>query len=424
MSMLRALRADILFYLAGTGVYALSQWLLVIVYARAGGPEAVGLFAIATAISAPLVVLSQMSMRQVMIADVARRFSFAEYLTARWTLSIAAVVASFIVAVSIGYRGAALLTITAFGVGRAFESVSDIFYARSQAQGGLRRVSGYTGVRGLATLAASGGAMLATHSMVVSALAFAIASLACQLMVRALEQRLFRPEQAGWARARLSRELLLHSAPLALSQFLVSLTAYAPRLILQHFGGERLAGQAGAVEYFLSLGLLGVAALGQAGLAPMAQAFHRGDRGGFVRLVATITAGSAALGVGMAFAAYVAGERVILALYGASFDEAASAAAIIIAGGAFGYVASILGYAVSVTGRYDRMIGWSVAALIVTLAGSYLAVWQSGLPGLGYALAASGSVSALGYVHLLRRAFNHLPGASSEDGKERRVAHG
>lgn len=424
MNLTRSLKTDVIFYLAGTGFYALSQWLMVIVYARINGPEGVGLFAIATAISAPIVVLSQMSMRQVLIADVVQRFHFSDYLVARWLFSAVAIVAIVCFAAIIGYRGVALLTITAFGIGRAFESVSDIFYARSQAHDGLRRVSSYTGIRGAITLAASGGAMLITHSMLISALAFALASLFCQLAVRSIEGKLIVEKAIGIARRKLSRELLLHSLPLAVSQFLISLTAYAPRLILQHFGGEQLAGQAGVVEYFLSLGLLGVAALGQASSSPMAKAYHRGDRRSFSKIVTILVAGATLLGSGLALAAYLAGEKVIMLLYGPSFAQAGTAAFIIIAGGVFGYVASILGYAVSATGHYKRMIGWSMAVLTVTIAGGYLAIANYNLAGLGYVLAASGIVNILGYVHLLRRAYALIPDVTSMDHSERNHAHG
>jgi O-antigen/teichoic acid export membrane protein len=424
MSAARSLKADVIFYLAGTGIYAASQWLLVVIYARAIGPEAVGLFAIATAISAPIMVLSQMSMRQVLIADVGRRFDFGEYVKARWVLSVAATAAIVLGAIALDYRGAALLTITAFGVGRAFESVSDIFYARCQAHGGLRRVSLYTGVRGVVTLAAAGSTMLATTDMLLSATAFAVASMICQMMVRTIESRHIGDDARILPKRMLSSALLLHAAPLAISQFLISLTAYSPRLTLQHFGGDQLAGQAGAIEYFLSLGLLGVAALGQAASAPLAQAYHRGDRRGFVSLVTMTAATSAALGVGMSLAAQLVGRQAILALYGPSFGEAAAAAGMIIAGGSFSYVASALGYAVSATGQYDKLVGWSALVLAVTLTGSYLAIGRFSLDGLALTLAISGTLNILVYIHLLRRACSRMRKSSGDQDHGPGVAHG
>lgn len=429
----RSLKADAMLYLVGTGIYALSQWSLVVIYARAGGPDAVGLFAIATAIGAPLIALSQMSMRQVLIADVGGRFDFGQYLAARWALSAVAVIAIIATAAVMGYGGTALLTIAGFGLGRAFESVSDIFYARSQAHGGLRRVSMYTGLRGAVTLAVSGGTMVATHNMAVSAAAFALASLACQWLVRTVERRsIAMPVTPPTVTAPMTvvtrqwvpRALLLHSAPLAIAQFLIALTAYAPRLILQHFGGEGLAGQAGVVEYFLSMGLLGVAALGQASSSPIAHAFHGGDRHRFNRLVATVMAGATVLGAGIALSVILFGHWAILALYGPAFTDAADAAVPIIIGGSFGYVASVLGYAVSATGRYERMVGWSVAVLVVTLAGGFVAIGTFGLAGLGYALAASGIVNILAYIHLLRRAGRSMPILRDADDENGVVAHG
>jgi len=418
-----SLGRDAIAYLAGTGIYALCQWLLVVVYARVAGPEGVGLFAVATAISAPLIVLSQMSMRQVMIADVAQRFRFEDYLNKRWALSCLAVGAVGLVALAFGYRTLSLLVILAFAIGRALESVSDIFYARAQARGGLGRVSGYIAFRGVATLAGSGGVMAATGSMALSAVAFALTSLVCQLLVRHVENRLFltatcpRPQSSSW-------ELLLHASPLAVSLFLVSLAAYAPRLVMQQLGGERLAGQASAVEYLLSIGLLGVAALGQAGSAPLAHAYHGGDRRGFVRLAALIATAAGALGVAMTGAAFIFGRSAILALYGEPFEQAASAAAAIMAGGAVGYVASALGYAVSSTGRYARMIIWSVVVLAVTVAGSYLAVSRWGLAGLGIALAVAGATNILAYVHLLARALRDDRDTMADGAGQRRAFDG
>lgn len=421
MSIARSLKADAFFYLAGTSAYALTQWLLVIVFARVAGPEGVGLFAVATAISAPIIALSRMSMRQILIADVSRRFAFADYLNARWALSIAALAAIILVSLVIEYRGVALLTILGFCLGRVIESVSDIFYARSQANDGLNRVSAYTAARGIITLIMTGGTALATDSLLAAAAAFSLASLACQLAVRMAEQRFLSAEPTG---RRLSRALLQHAAPLAFAQFLIALTAYAPRLILQHFGGEQLAGQASSVEYFLAIGALGVAALGQAASSPMATAFHAGQRGGFVRIVVIIATAAGLLAVGTGFAAHLFGRLAIESLYGPAFSQAASAAPTIVTGGVVGYVASILGYAVSSTGRYNRMIGWSVAVLVTTLVGGYLMVGRLGLDGLGYALAVSGVINIVGYVHLLHRALGTLPALPERERERERALHG
>lgn len=419
----RSLKTDVIFYLLGSGVYAVSQWAMVIVYARAGGPEAVGLFTIATAIGAPLIALSQMSMRQVLIADVGNRFDFSQYLAVRWVLSGIAVLAIVAVAGLMQYRGAALMTIAGFGLGRAFESVSDIFYARSQANGGLQRVSVYTGLRGVVTLILAGGVMIVTQSMVASAFAFALASLVCQLLVRTVEQRRISTPIARAPR-RLPRELLLHAAPLATAQFVIALTAYSPRLVLQHFGGERLTGQAGVVEYFLAMGLLGVAALGQASSSPMARAFHDGDRNRFNRLVVNAAIGAAGLGAGIALFATLFGRWAILTLYGSAFGQAADAAAPIIVGGMFGYVASVLGYAVSATGRYRNMVWWSMMILAVTLISAFGFIGSFGLAGLGYALAASGIVNILAYIHLLHRAVRHMSPSSAQYNRSDEIAHG
>ncbi|VXD00979.1 lipopolysaccharide biosynthesis protein [Sphingomonas sp. 8AM] len=404
MKLARSLKTNALVYLIGTGLYALTQWALVVVFARSQGPAAVGLFAVATAVSAPIIVLSQMSMRQVLIADVKGRFSFVDYLRARWLLSVVAFLTIVAVALAIGYRGKGLLIIAGFALGRVFESVSDIYYAQSQAEGGLHRVSFYTAARGIVTLSIAAGAAIVTHDLLTAACGFAVASLLCQLGVREIEGRII-PESRRKPTLRLSGALLRHAAPLAVSQFLIAATAYAPRLILQHFGGEQLAGQASAVEYFLAMGTLGVAALGQAASAPIAAAYHRASDRTFVRLVTMIAGGAVLLAAIMALAANLFGHAVILALYGSSFEAAAQAAPAIVTGGVVGYIASVLGYAVSATGRYDHMVRWAFAVLLTTIIGGCVMVDRFGLIGLGYALAVGGALNIAAYVHLLHRAW-------------------
>ncbi|MBI3696996.1 MAG: hypothetical protein HY238_19450 [Acidobacteria bacterium] len=72
--------------LAGTAAYAASQWGMVVVLARLGDPVLVGHCAVAVALTAPPLMLSNLQLRQVVAADAEGRWRRA----ACWKLRLAA----------------------------------------------------------------------------------------------------------------------------------------------------------------------------------------------------------------------------------------------------------------------------------------------------------------------------------------------
>src|SRR5262245_13972129 len=143
-----SIRINAAWMFAGTGVYALCQWMIAIVLARLGGSEAVGLFAFGSAISMPVVVASQLALRQVLLADTRKRYAFSDYFTLRSGATIGALVAIASIAVALGYRGESLVAIVGIAVGRCCESISDIHYARLQQSERLAQVARFTMLRG------------------------------------------------------------------------------------------------------------------------------------------------------------------------------------------------------------------------------------------------------------------------------------
>jgi O-antigen/teichoic acid export membrane protein len=55
---------------AGQGVYALSQWGVLVVLARLAGPEALGCFALALAVTAPVMLPSNLALRSALVTDL------------------------------------------------------------------------------------------------------------------------------------------------------------------------------------------------------------------------------------------------------------------------------------------------------------------------------------------------------------------
>jgi O-antigen/teichoic acid export membrane protein len=367
-----------------------------VVFARVDGPHAVGLFALAIGIAAPVITLSQICLRQVMITDVRQRYAFGDYLSLRRGLTVVAVAVCACVVLALGYRGAQALTLLGFAIGRAFESISDIYYGRLQVSGRLDKVARYLVLRAALTLIVTSVVCITTRSLVAAALGFACASMLSQYIVQRVERTVV--DGAGgaslrrrgrWDRLYMS-SLASRSAPLTSSQFFVSLNYYAPRLIVERLRGSVTLGQFAALDYLLSIGLLVVAALGQATSPALARAFHEGDYRRFWRITVLGTLITAGVGLGIILVSLLWGSVAINAIYGARFGPAVAALGPFMVGGAVSLIANILAYSAINTGIF-RGLTWRYALVFaVTGAACYFGVSAFGLPGVGFGLGCGG----------------------------------
>src|SRR5690554_6011534 len=142
------LRRNIAWTFVGNSIYAACQWALVIVLAHMAGPQGVGQFALALAVAAPVMLLCNLSLRQVQVTDAHETSPFADYLSIRAATSVL----GLLIIAGIGifhYGGQTAAVIVAVGVSKAFESLSDIFYGLEQRNERLDLVSRSLVLRGV-----------------------------------------------------------------------------------------------------------------------------------------------------------------------------------------------------------------------------------------------------------------------------------
>src|SRR5262249_33512279 len=78
-----SLRANFSWSFCGNVVYAACQWGMLIVLAKLASPESVGRFALGLAVTAPVVMLSNLQLRGVLATDARQEHPYTDYLTLR-----------------------------------------------------------------------------------------------------------------------------------------------------------------------------------------------------------------------------------------------------------------------------------------------------------------------------------------------------
>ena len=74
-----SLRKNFSWTFAGNVVYALSQWGMLTVLAKLGSPEMVGRFALGLSITAPIVMFTNLQLRQIQATDARGEYRFGDY---------------------------------------------------------------------------------------------------------------------------------------------------------------------------------------------------------------------------------------------------------------------------------------------------------------------------------------------------------
>jgi O-antigen/teichoic acid export membrane protein len=402
-----AIRRDAVVFFAGQLTATGCVWLLVLALARLGGPEPVGVFTFALALAAPIIVATQLGLRQVLNTDLRGIRRFGEFRRLRILFSLLATVAIIGVGVALGYRSEPLLVIALIAAAKALESVGDIYHALLQRGGRLDLAGVSLGLRGVLLLLLGGIGFALTQSMVAMAAGMMLAS---ALVLGGFDHCAAR-SKVDWPRRRATlrrswiacRRLTLRAAPLGVSVVLININFNAPRYAIESSMGPVGLGLYAAMDNIAGIGLLAVHAIGQSLFPRLADLWKAGEHRSFARLTlqyVTVCTAMASLGLAMAV---VAGPWILQTLYGPAFVEAAPAFRFVMAAMIIAYVGNALGHVVTTTGRFGPLVWPYAAVLIVTCGFAQLAVPEWGLAGAAAAVAAGNAVAIVGAVALLMR---------------------
>jgi O-antigen/teichoic acid export membrane protein len=395
--------------LVGNLVYALGQWVQLIILARMGGPAAVGAYVFALALTAPVMMLASLCLRFVQACDVPRRYAFREYLKLRGVTTVAAVFAIALIAwgTGAGRSGwAVLLPICAM---RAADAISDIYYGVWQQHERMATIAG-----GLVLNAVSSAAFMTVAAVLGggvpgAAIGSALGSCAALVFVRvrtSADAELRRAIAAGSSRVSLRRlaRLAAEASPLGFSVLLGSLQQNVPRFFLAHYGGEAALGVFAAASQLTTSGDIVIHALGTASGPRLASLREAGDAGAFRGLTRKLVLAGAILGASGLAVSALAGRWILELLYRPEFGSGAHVLVVLSAAAGIGFVATLLCYALSAARVFavqPLLLGVTLAVLVASCAAL---VPRHGGDGAAWGLAIASSVLTLVTWLALRRA--------------------
>lgn len=426
-----SLRTNVGWTFAGNVVYAACQWGILVVLSKLGLPEDVGLFSLGLAITAPVVMFTNLQLRSVQATDARRHYAFGHYLALRLVMTALALLAIATIVLVTGYGGEVAAVVAAVAGAKALESISDVYYGLFQQRERMDRIATSMILKGLISLAAVGAAMALTHRVLWCAAALALVWGCVLLLYDVRNGARFAGGGPGgghrplWERRTL-RRLALLALPMGIVMMLLSLNTNIPRFLIERYLGERELGFYAAMTYLVVAGTTLVNALGNAAAPRLAQQYARGERRAFTALMTRLCGLGLALGVAGVAVAAIAGRPLLSLLYRPEYGRHADVFVWVMIAGGIGYVASFFGEAATAARRFvpQAVVFGLVAA---TTLGTGLALVPSrGLIGGAQALAAAALVQLVGSALIVAHALGApgRPGGGRRDAPSEVIADG
>jgi len=362
--------------------------------ARLGDPQMVGTFALAQAVTAPIVLFGNLQLRVIQATDSNERFRFGHYLALRYLTTIGAFAVVVVWALLGRYRAESLMVIVIVAVAKSIESLSDIYFGLLQHHEEMRRIAVSLIMKGLLSLGVLSGTLYLTHRLVPAA---ATMMLVWLLVFSAYDSRARRATGPVWDRRALF--LLFHLAlPLGITTLLTSLNTNVPRYFMEHFQGTRQLGLFSALTAVQSAGMLVVMALGNAAMPRMARLYHDADWCGFRRTVLLFLAIALGLGALTLLPVLVAGDGLIARVFGREYAGRNLTFIWLALASAIGYVTSVFGYASTAARRIRfQPVACGVMTAVTTL-GCCWSVRVYGDLGAAITMCTASAVGLLLYV--------------------------
>lgn len=383
------LRRNFSWTFVGNVVYAACHWGVLVVLAKLGSPEMVGQFTLGLAVTAPVLMFTNLQLRVIQATDAKHQYAFGDYLGLRLVSTALALLV--IAGITTGYRWETSVVILIVGVAKALESISDVFYGLFQQHELMERIAVSMMIKGPLSLLLLGIGVYLTGSVawgvVGLAVAWALVLVGYDMRSGALILNILpnlqgipvnQTKQPG-ARGQLQLGLVWLALPLGLVMMLISLNTNIPRYFIERHLGERELGVFAAMAYLMVVGSMVVNALGESASPRLAKYYAAGNSTAFRTLLLKLLGIGVLLGGAGTLVALVAGQEILTLVYRPEYAEHADLLVWLMVAAGIGYVSSFLGYGMTAA-RYFR-IQMPVCAL-VTSTSAVACFWLIPLMGL------------------------------------------
>ena len=238
-------------------VYAISQWVVLVIINKVGTVQDVGVFTVVIAITTPIFILSQFGLRSRIVIDPLYDFKFELYFVTRILTSI---IALFCVC-AFYFKSEYIIPLIIFSFFKLTDSIFDIIYGEYQRANTMKKITISRVFRSVSNILSFAVVFYITHNLSMSLFFYMLSSL---LVLITLENNNFKLYKFTQVKCFDVKKILLISAPLAFAAFFISLNSNVPRLILEKYESLEVVGAYASFIYMTTVASIILTSLCQA----------------------------------------------------------------------------------------------------------------------------------------------------------------
>jgi O-antigen/teichoic acid export membrane protein len=408
----------------GNAVYAACQWGMLVALAKLGNSEMVGQFTLGLAITAPIIMFSNLQLRNLQATDATAQYNFGDYLSLRIISTFLALVIIGAIAIFSGYSWTTSAVIYSVGISKSIEAISDVYYGLLQQNERMDKIAISLMIKGPLSLFLLSAGIYFTKNILWGVAGLIVAWIIVlvivdiqngSLILRYLKKihknnvditkkELYSP-YPSWHPKKIINLALL-AFPMGFVMLLISLNTNIPRYFLeQNLGVEKL-GIFAAIAYLMMVGKTVISALAESADARLAAYYASGELSAFYGLIIRLLSIGFLLGATGILVAIFVGREILTLLYRPEYGEYNNILILVMVSALIDYLFAFLGHGMTAA-RYFRIQVPLLATVSITAAlSSLLLIPLWGMQGAAFSLMISTGVGTLGSLGVLIHAYS------------------
>ena len=366
----------------GNFVFAFSQWVILIFFARMTNQENLGQYALALAIVTPIFAVGNLQLRPLYILDVnsEQKYTYTHFYYLRLICSFIALACCLVLGL---FFNVSILVLLLVGLLKFFESYSDIIYAYYNAHDQTQLISKSLFLKGTLSVLAVAVALY-LFDFYTALILFLIVYLVVWLFI----DNLYIQKTQEIKKMSLDLGIMKSAIPMGISLGIVTLQSNIPRLFLDQYASIEAVGIFTVLSYFIIVGSIFINSICQY-LSPRLTHAWNHNRAYFKKLLSMALLIAGGLGLIAIFLSYFMGEFVLNLVYGAEYVAYTDAFVLTMVAGFILYLATVLGYTLTAIGFIKQQVYLFSIVLIFSVLVSYLCIPEYGIIGGIYTLMVS-----------------------------------
>lgn len=384
-----SLRENLAWVTVGNVVYAGCQWGILAVMTKLCPPATVGVFALALALAAPVMMLLDLQLRAVQATDSKDDYYFGEYLGLRLITTAVGFVVIVALAFGGGHHGPTLRAILGVAAFKCLDALSEGLRGLFQQRERMELIAQSLIIKGILAWVLATTGLLLTRVLMGAVIGMCLAFVLVLLLYDVphcaallTDHQVFRPI---WSSRRLW-QLAWLALPLGIVQMLASLSSNLPRYFIESYRGAGELGIFAALAAFIVVGGTVANATALSALPRLARYFASGNYRGFRQLLTRMVGLGLILGIAGIAGAAIFGHTVLLWVYRPIYAEHTHTLLLIMLCATTTYIAGFLSGGMMAVRFFRAQVPVLIASTLATLAACQWLVPTMGMNGAAIAM--------------------------------------